>query len=156
MNRCRMLIVAAVLFLLLAGSGDAQAQWPGAWGWPGPGWYLAPRDSRLEKLPHFALFPPVHYSYPVPRTYGYSPFASLPELRISEITRVEPLTIRNPFVPQRELATEPEGRSSAAPLVVRNPYVDQPSEALPVEQNLPAGSAPVAQLSVPPIEMPRR
>jgi len=107
MTRSGVLIAAAVLFQLLAGCGDVQAQWPGAWGWAGQGWYLFPRDSRLEKLPYFALFPPVYYSYPVRRTYGYSPFASLPEYATSETTRVElletrqvePLLIRNPFVP---------------------------------------------------------
>jgi hypothetical protein len=107
MTRSGVLIAAAVLFLLLAGCGDVQAQGPVVWGWSGQGWYLAPSRDQLQKLPHFALFPPVYYSYPVRRTYGYSPFASLPEYAISETTRVqlaemrqvEPLLIRNPFVP---------------------------------------------------------
>ena len=28
-----------------------------------------------ESAPYFALHPPVYYSLPVPRTYGYSPFS---------------------------------------------------------------------------------
>jgi hypothetical protein len=161
MNRCRMLISAAVLFLLLAGCGDAQAQWPGAWGWGGQGWYLAPRVDQLARhVPYYALFPPVYYSHPVRWPYGCSPLARLPGVcadfgEIAGIARVEPLTIRNPFVSQPELAAEPVRQSSATPLVVRNPYVDQPSEA-PLEGNLPSGSSPVAQLSVPAIATPPR
>ena len=31
-----------------------------------------------QRIPYYALYPPVYYSYPVARTYGYSPFAYPP------------------------------------------------------------------------------
>jgi len=129
-------LTAAALSLFLMGGGDAQAQWPGPWCGPGQGWYLFPRDSRLEKLPYFALFPPVYYSYPVRRTYGYSPFASLPEYTISETTRVElqetrhvePLFIRNPFVPGQ--FPPPERAKPPQPAKVQPAKASQPEKPL--------------------------
>ena len=29
--------------------------------------------SRMNEVPYFSMFPPVYYSLPVPRTYGWSP-----------------------------------------------------------------------------------
>jgi|SoiMethySBSTD1v2_1073268.scaffolds.fasta_scaffold511392_1 hypothetical protein len=90
----------------------------------------------LKNVPYFALHPPVYYSYPVPRTYGYSPFAYPPYVMTPEIAaEVEPLTIDNPYVPRKTDATPPAAEpkadqaASAArqvePLVIINPFVTQ-------------------------------
>ncbi len=164
MNRSKSLIAAAALFLFLAGSGDVQAQWPGAWAGWGQGWYLAPYRDQLQKLPYYALFPPVYYSHPIRYTYGCSPFARLPgfcddggQCCAAAADRAEPLVVRNPYVNQREFAATSETRSSVAPLVLRNPYVDQPAERDSADEGPSVASAPVAQLSpAPRVLMPSR
>jgi hypothetical protein len=57
--------------------------------------------GRIPTPPYFALHPPVYYSYPVPRSYGYSPFAypgivATPE--VTEVSAPEPEEIINPHV----------------------------------------------------------
>jgi hypothetical protein len=88
-----------------------------------------------NNLPYFALHPPVCYSEPVPRTYGYSPFAYPPGVMTPEVSCApQPVTINNPYVPSATPAASPAGatpdRSAATtsavePLVVINPYVMQ-------------------------------
>jgi hypothetical protein len=97
----------------------------------------------LDNVPYFALHPPVYYSYPVPRTYGYSPFAYGPWVMTPEAApEVKPLTIINPYVPNAEKASTSESeasdRSAATsrqpePLVIINPYVT-PNRAVAVSQ----------------------
>jgi hypothetical protein len=91
-----------------------------------------------NNLPFYALHPPVYYSYPVPRTYGYSPFAYPPNVMTPEMVgAVEPLEIINPHVESTEAkptkSTKPD-RSAATsvrvePLVVINPFV-APNQAV--------------------------
>jgi hypothetical protein len=116
------------LAVVFAAKGVCQAWWPSAWG--NSGWLggYSPWLSDLERLPYFALHPPVYYSHPVPRTYGYTPFASLPDLTIFEARQADPVTIRNPYVASSGAAAEAIA-ASGAPLVVRNPFVDRPAKA---------------------------
>jgi hypothetical protein len=95
------------------------------------GWDIADLYRQLyQNLPYFALHPPVYYSYPVPRTYGYSPFAYGPEIMTPDVVEeTKPVTIDNPYVPlkkavdakttDRSVSTE----SMPEPLVITNPYV---------------------------------
>jgi hypothetical protein len=84
-----------------------------------------------NNLPYFALHPPVYYSYPVPRTYGYSPFAYPPGVMTPDvIIDAQPVTIINPHVESNKMtAPKPAPDRSAAkaasiePLVIVNPYV---------------------------------
>jgi len=85
-----------------------------------------------QNVPYFAAFPPVYYSAPVPRTYGYSPFAYPPGVRTPDLpAAVVAQEILNPYVP---VSTESEKidqvtqasevpRSSTQPLAIVNPYV---------------------------------
>jgi hypothetical protein len=74
--------------------------------------------------PYFALHPPVHYSLPVPRTYGYSPYAypgwvPTPEVEVP----VQPQEILNPYVePQAEPAS---GQTASRAKLIVNPFVEQ-------------------------------
>jgi hypothetical protein len=85
----------------------------------------------LKNVPYFALHPPVYYSYPVPRTYGYSPFAYPPGVMTPDVAYCEPLEIINPHVENTDAkptATSKTDRSAATrqvpePLVVINPFV---------------------------------
>ena len=88
-------------------------------------------DSLDYNVPYFAAHPPVYYSYPVPRTYGYSPFAYPPTVMTPEVVaEAKPLQIINPYVPSSEKSAPKadEDRTAAAPsqpepLVIINPFV---------------------------------
>jgi hypothetical protein len=85
----------------------------------------------LKNVPYFALHPPVYYSYPVPRTYGYSPFAYLPGVMTPDVMiDPQPLEIINPHVPSTKSdkpAAKADTTAAASrqpePLVIINPYV---------------------------------
>lgn len=81
--------------------------------------------------PYFALHPPVYYSAPVPRTYGYSPFPYPGSVPTPEVV-MGPEEILNPYVdpesvPEEapEPAQEASNQTAASPLVIRNPFVEQ-------------------------------
>ncbi len=60
--------------------------------------------SRVDEVPYFSMFPPVYYSMPVPRTYGWSPFAYPPGTMTPEVAADGPEDIINPYVPQNKEA----------------------------------------------------
>jgi hypothetical protein len=109
-----------------------HAQGFGAGGFCGGyGWDLAELYRELlNNVPYYALHPPVYYSCPVPRTYGYSPFAYPGYVMTPEIAgEPQPLEIINPHVPstQQTPASVENDRTAAAatqpePLVILNPY----------------------------------
>lgn len=88
--------------------------------------------SALDyRVPYFAAHPPVYYSYPVPRTYGYSPFAYGPDVRTPDVVMdSQPLEIVNPYVPssasgspaQDEPSDKVTAASPAGPLTIVNPF----------------------------------
>ncbi|REK15867.1 MAG: hypothetical protein DWQ37_08615 [Planctomycetota bacterium] len=95
------------------------------------------------RIPYYALFPPVYYSYPVARTYGYSPFAYPPGTITPEATAPKAAVYINPYVPQPAKSTaedktaaaparkEPvwEDKVVSAPRVYYNPFVKSPQTA---------------------------
>lgn len=102
---------------------------------------LNPYHPSDRQIPYFAAHPPVYYSYPVPRTYGYSPYASPPTYTAPEV-RIDPVIITNPYIQQapaepakadKTEASNQAERSAAAertpgPLMVINPFVSQNSK----------------------------
>jgi hypothetical protein len=88
-----------------------------SWGYPfGLGYH--------EQIPHFALYPPVYYSLPVPRTYGYSPFAYPGTVMTPEIVEDKSETIINPHVPQPDESEKPTAmRVTSKVRIIANPYV---------------------------------
>jgi len=111
----------------LGGFGMGYSPYGGYWDIAGLYYQL------YNNLPFYALHPPVYYSAPVPRTYGYSPFAYPPGTMTPEIgCMVEPVTINNPFAPSTTPGAAPAAPSAdraasvarpIEPLVVINPYV---------------------------------
>jgi hypothetical protein len=106
----------------------------------GYGWDLAELYRELlNNVPYYALHPPVYYSYPVPRTYGYSPFAYPGYVMTPEVAcEPQPLEIINPHVPshpegagQKPASLEKDRAAGAGPavgarpepLVILNPFV---------------------------------
>jgi hypothetical protein len=143
----RRLFLLAAVTAAAATAGRAQAQGPVAggcgYGYGGYwGWDIGRLYSVLaENVPYYAAFPPVYYSYPVPRSYGYSPFAYPPGVMTPEVQVAEPVAITNPFFRGRseaatvdEAAKAPIDRSTAAPapkpLEIINPYVRSGGPAL--------------------------
>ena len=120
----------------LATAGDAKAQY-GMNGACGYGYGYGVYDlGRLygvlaDNVPYYAAFPPVYYSVPVPRTYGYSPFAYPPGVMTPEVVEQStPVEIINPhFKPAANPATkEAEDQvtrtdGAQSPQLVMNPYV---------------------------------
>ena len=105
----------------------AQAQpgpYPQAYGgftWAdGYGWYWLYGQQRL---PYYSLYPPVYYSYPVPRPYGYSPFAYPPGVATPELKLrpVRPKKVSNPFVTPQPQTPQPPRTAGAKR--IRNPFV---------------------------------
>jgi hypothetical protein len=131
------LVLLAAMFVALP-TPQAQACQGCGGGW-GNGWgydsgYLY--NTLAYNVPYFAAFPPVYYSYPVPRTYGYSPFAYPPGVMTPDVVMEssQPIEIINPYVPssqQEKAKTQADKTADTAkdrqpePLVILNPYVTQ-------------------------------
>ncbi len=101
--RHTLLIAAAVVCGLMSPTA-ADAYW-----WQGAGIGIGQLYRSLDypterRVPYFAAHPPVYYSMPVPRTYGYSPFAYTPDTRTPDVAgcSVQPLEIINPYVQPTE------------------------------------------------------
>jgi hypothetical protein len=95
----KVLAVFGLAVAFVAGSAlSAQAQFPCyGGGFGGYGGYNVYTNS--DRPPFYAMFPPVYYSYPVPRPYGYSPFAYPPGTMTPEVlTDIASSTITNPYV----------------------------------------------------------
>lgn len=120
-------------FVASLGWSSALAQAPdGCWGGGGWGFGYWPQYSfySTESVPYFSLHPPVYYSYPVPRTYGYSPFAYPPGVMTPEVVRMPvEQTLINPFVPAEpaKATSEPE-RTAQRVKVLINPFVTKVDE----------------------------
>ncbi|MDX1962137.1 MAG: hypothetical protein SFX18_03225 [Pirellulales bacterium] len=92
----RILAVFALILALQSNwAAPANAQFPCGNFWGGLGYNLYIAD---ERPPYFSLYPPVYYSYPVPRTYGWSPFAYPAGTMTPEIEISEAATVVNPHV----------------------------------------------------------
>ena len=128
-NRVSMWV--AVGILLAAGLSASQASAQVVFGGPGAyglGNFDYNRGGNFERIPYYALFPPVYYSYPVARPYGTSPFAYPPGTITPEVTQqVAPVEYRNPFVPQQSNSTDDKTASLAR--MYYNPFVKQAQTA---------------------------
>ncbi len=140
--KSRLILGLALLVCLAGGSGTAKAQ---GWGFGGGGyWYGGPWYNAygLDNMPYYALHPPVYYSYPVPRTYGYSPFAYPPTVRTPDLKFYRPQTVRNPYMRGSEASTSSDDNmASTGPLRMRNPFyhAEQPER---LSQQIPLAPRP--------------
>jgi hypothetical protein len=134
--KTHLMILLVMIAALVAAAPSASAQGyggcNGGWGW---GYDLGYLYNSLDyNVPYFAAHPPVYYSYPVPRTYGYSPFAYPPGTMTPDVIMGDekPVTIVNPYVPSSQQkaaaaadqsASTSRANSQPEPLVIINPYV---------------------------------
>lgn len=75
-------------------------------------------------IPYFSLYPPVYYSYPVARPYGWSPFAYPPGTMTPEAKPAPTAMYRNPYVQPTNTA-DAELTASRGAKTYYNPYVAQ-------------------------------
>jgi hypothetical protein len=93
-------------------------------------------DSPFERdhIPFYSMHPPVYYSHPIARAYGWTPFAYPPAALIQPLEDGGPQEIINPYVPPSNTPTptpstkaKPSGEqtadSTAIPHLIVNPYV---------------------------------
>lgn len=121
MKRFSLLLLVALTVSASAGTALAGCGW---------GSYYGYSSYSREYIPYFAQNPPVYYSYPVPRPYGWSPYAYPPGTMTPELqfeTAPKPVTINNPFVkPEtKKEATASTSESKSVALRITNPYVQQ-------------------------------
>ena len=117
-------IVAAAIWATYTSAAQAQvggAPYALGYAFFGNGLY---NSSSTLPPPYYAIFPPVYYSFPVARPYGYSPFAYPPGYITPEGEPVPAKEIANPYVP-RKPASKTADRTAAVPKVIFNPYVVQ-------------------------------
>lgn len=123
-------IVVSILGVSVAGGGNTDPLATPAisaacgFGVAGYGWWPWGLYTR-EYIPYHAMHPPVYYSYPVPRTYGYSPFAYPPGTLTPGLAAPDPEVVPNPHVPPKDAVKPTATRVAGAPLRIRNPYVEQ-------------------------------
>lgn len=88
------IIAAASVFV----SGNVLAQAPGCCSPDAYGPYGVLRRANRRVIPYFAEHPPVYYSYPVARPYGFSPYALPPGVLPVEMNVApKPQEIINPY-----------------------------------------------------------
>ena len=134
MNRAATVGLLAISLAAALVTSTAQAQGPycGGCGYGGCGanFPYGLYGWRVNEVPYFSMFPPVYYSMPVPRTYGWSPFAYPPGVMTPEVEPAQPQDMVNPYVPQNK--EKPEAKPTAihtavyrapTPQVVINPFV---------------------------------
>ncbi|HUY36557.1 MAG TPA: hypothetical protein VMV69_27725 [Pirellulales bacterium] len=98
------------------------------------GFYLFNLPSNMygmDSVPYYSLHPPVYYSLPVARTYGYSPFAYPPGFMTPEIMPPEPRLMVNPHAPRRSSPKRAAERVTMAPRVIENPYASSRRRSSP-------------------------
>ena len=79
--------------------------------------------GRIPTPPYFSLHPPVYYSYPVARPYGYSPYAYPPYIMTPEPAEPAPKVIHNQYVPKKTSTEATKERVAGSPLRISNPFV---------------------------------
>ena len=143
MNRTTLLFAATLIAVLavIATPDKAQAQY-GNWGGsivPYPyatGYFSSPYSlGQVPTPPYFALHPPVYYSRPVARSYGYSPYVYPGTTMTPEVVEeiIGPEIIENPYCSPtstgKPLKEDPSVKSaSVRPTWIINPYVQAKSE----------------------------
>jgi len=133
----------AIVFALLAPALLARAEDMAAGPYLPGGYGLIVPEARFyngERIPYFALYPPVYYSLPVPRTYGYSPFAYPPGTMTPELLEPEIKVYEGPTKPAGGLREGKRARVAVAPLRLHNPYLAKSEDS--AEASLPLAARP--------------
>jgi hypothetical protein len=147
MKLIRALALLALVGMVAWSASPAKAQGPycgGGWGGGcGVNFPYGLYGSRVNEVPYFSMFPPVYYSLPVPRTYGWSPFAYPPGTMTPEVVVDKPEEIINPYVPQNKDA------KPAKPTTARSAAYHPPTPQLLINRFAQGDSAaPIASTPI--------
>jgi hypothetical protein len=116
MNAKAIAVSLAVMAALLPSAPVTGQEWSNGSPYSSAGWGFGWPTSyyAADALPYFSLYPPVYYSYRVPRTFGYSPFAY-------------PSGVLTPGAGSSRLPAgqTPVAQQGRPPLRIDNPFVEQ-------------------------------
>ncbi len=121
------LILVAIVFAAAAATTQTSHAQDGLF-FPWYNYNFRSYRANNPSLPYFALYPPVYYSQPVARPYGYSPFALPPGVPpVEKIPAPKDADkakeIVNPFFkPDEPQENADDGKTASHPPVIRNPY----------------------------------
>jgi hypothetical protein len=116
---------AAVCFT--AQSASAQDPYCSG-GFPWNNYFSSPyAASRIPTPPYFAIHPPVYYSAPIPRTYGYSPYAYPGTVRTPDLESPKTAMIVNPYATKNASDKKPLKTASKSRMVL-NPFTTHDTE----------------------------
>jgi hypothetical protein len=124
------LVLAVMSFAALAVPGTASAQPPWLAGWCSPiygAWYA--RGASWGDLPYYALYPPVYYRGPTPRTYGDSPVWYGGRGWEPQPAAPAPMVVVNQFVARKATLGGPGYWGAPGPKLIKNPYYVPPAPA---------------------------
>ena len=133
------LVLAMALAFAVVETDEVQAQCGVGYNYGGYGYDVGRLYGVLsQNVPYYAAFPPVYYSAPVPRTYGYSPFAYPPGTQTPDLPNptVAAKEIFNPFVRASEVVEQKEAdkvtrsASISEPLAIVNPFLGSQASGL--------------------------
>jgi hypothetical protein len=123
MNRLRAFILGAGLVCSLgAAASSAHAQiFAPSYGFAGG---TGPYNIYIQDTPPFyAIYPPVYYSQPMSRAYGFSPFAYPPGVPTPQNQVTAPLGVQTSAVYDSNAIPAPADAFAQAPLTIENPFV---------------------------------
>jgi hypothetical protein len=149
LRRTIWLVLAALVALSIANTALA-ANGP-YYGYAGYGygawWYGFPLKTVVNStLPYYSVFPPVYYSYPVARPYGYSPYAYPPGTPTPSKHVSAPVKVRNVYAAGGK-------QSEAGPKRIKNPFVGSSgfsaADPSPLEPRLAAPPSASGSLTSP-------
>lgn len=118
-RRVSLWIGCGVLLAASLQASEAAAQFgPGGYGL-GFFNYGSRPYANVYRVPYYAMYPPVYYSHPVARPYGYSPFAYPPgTLTPAVAPKVAAVEYQNPFTePVTTPASPAENKQTSAPVM---------------------------------------
>lgn len=121
----KQLPLAIVATALITSAAQAQQPYGGYGCGLGSMWYpgMWYNVYSTESIPYYQLHPPVYYSQPVPRAYGWSPFAYPPGVLTPEVVETAaPQVQANPFVPKSSVSEDDERVAGTQPLRITNPF----------------------------------
>ncbi len=113
----RGVLLGALLLGLTPGAASAYGYvHGGSWaGWAA--WWPAPSVYTQEHVPYFAKHPPVYYSRPIARPYGYLPYPYVPAATLAQPAAPRPVAVRNPYASEE---------ATPAPRRIVNPFAQEP------------------------------
>ncbi len=120
----KLILVGSLVAVVGGLAGTASGQW--GCGCPYANWGYYPQSYLNGSPPYFALHPPVYYSHPVPRTYGYSPYPYPAYVLTPGSEPPQPVVIRNVYVGNSD-EEAPEAQQATPPQRIDNPYFEQPN-----------------------------